>query len=527
MTGNIQNGMFIFQENGKIRGYKNPITGEAEFGFSELERASSIINVMDPKYRAKGGAEGGLGGQWFNNYWQHATPKRPYTRADIGKFLWLDGYNERIIVDVDESNGRATLNAAGYDQGAWLRGWDDTQAVRAALEDCKVQIDTVENSGSDMFVALGKILYIPPGVNLFVGLTAAEYAAGRVSALYQPRRTAIASSATSMHCGGLVRRPASYGHLISNSDPVGSADNELSYSDFMTLSHLNIYDNKDWCPNGLDTVHWNIPFDGWDTVDPFCRMEKVRIWNPCRDGVYAKGRGEAVFEGVNIIGAKRYGANFDRMNDWRWVNGNIASSSKTGFRIYSSPAGTIADSKIYFCGSGGGTNEDDSCGLLLDGDQYLNGMVSTSNLEVQETRGSNVILKTGKNHIGGTFGDPGRISGNLGTGTLPSVVAGIHIKGAEACENIFRDTYIRPSVAAYGANNWGNAQNAVHIDGDNGSGGGPNGNKGNIWTNEPTTSATGTTRKGIDYTASYSAAGGGGHNNGRNTKLHVNGVACT
>lgn len=495
--------------------------GDADIGgFSPFD--SDVINVMDSKYGARGDAEGGQDGQWRNSFLEHYTPKRPYTSKDVNKSLWLDGSNKRTIVSVG-GDGWATLNSAGYSQAGWVRGTDDTAAVRAALLDCTSSDSAEDSSGFDRCIKKGKTLYIPAGINLLVGCTQAEYGAGRVAALYMPRRTTIMGSG--LNGGSIFRLPGSYGHLISNNDPVGSADNELSYSDFLEIRDLVIHDLNGWSPNGLDTIHWNIPFNGWDTVDPYNRITNVRIWEPCRDGIYARGRGEAVFDRVNIINAARYGVYFQNLTDWRWVNGNIAGAKKTGMRLYSAGPATIADSKVYYCGISGTTSEEDSCNILLDGDQYLNGAITLSNVECQESRGSALVIKTGLNQISGRFEDPGR--NGMTSGSPPTVIAGIHLKGTEARQNIFNNAFIVPNVAIWSVNNWGIAQNAVHIDAANGSGGGPNLNVGDIYTMRPTTASDGSTKKGIDYTASYAPVGGAGSSNGKNTGLRVNGVACT
>jgi hypothetical protein len=125
--------------------------------------------------------------------------------------------------------------------------------------------------------------------------------------------------------------------------------------------------------------------------------------------------------------------------------------------------------------------------------------------------------------------------GSLGVGQLvvgPGVALGTRITAAPPAGTPLPHNYtvsISQTVASQTLriSNWGFGQNAVHIDGVDGSGAGPQVNRGDIYTFQSTTNSGGTIDPGTTYRSGFGPKGGAGTSNAKNTGLRVDGVACT
>lgn len=497
--------------------------------------SSSAVNIdlsifTPEEFGAKGdtigSSTGVMSGGWFSDVTHY------FTTDDIGKEFYTDT-TVRSVSAVDGA-GKCQMSPA-ISSGStitWLMGTDDTVAMQAALDAARdvCGLDTTENAGATYgLIRKGGIVQLGAGKSYMVGNSSASYngGAGKLSALKISRRTGLRGAGAGFGTSAIVLRPNSYGHVIANNEP-GEGTN--GYADFITISNLTIQGYQDWNPNALDGIYLRVTFNGYDAVDPYNRVLDVMVVRAKRNGFYFRGRGELIVERCFPVYCNNYGFHITGLNDYKFISCNSVGNQKTGFRIESAGGGSYVTCRSFFNGAGGLDNIADCAAWYVSADQMRNGQIIFNGCEGQENRGSSwVIDNCGMNHFINCMGqDPGRESGNLvTTGPFPSVISAWHIKGNGACLNSFSNCYAGPAVAVFNmTNNWGIATDAVYIEGVDGSGNGPQKNRGDIYTMSPTTQG-GVTDPGTQYRGGYGAKGGSGTSNGQNTQLKVDGVACT
>lgn len=485
---------------------------------------SSRANVFRPEYYgaygdAVGGQTGVISGPAFDKF---SDTIFPFTDAYIGASLWF-GTTKRTITAV--SAGVATFTPANTFEATgqlWLAGHDDTAAIQQALDAARnVQGDYVEDASfsTDGIVNSGGQCLLATGRAYIISNSQASYNAGKLSALIVYRRTDFVGDGMAGMRSSLCLAPGSYGHMVANS-AIGTA-----VTDFVSIGRMSLYGYQQWNPNALDNIHWEVNFTGYDKVDPFNRFYDIDSFRSARHGFYFKGRGELIVQNCMSAFNYFYGYYFTGQADYKVVNCNAGGNQRTGFRIFSSGAGHYVNCKSFYSGASGGSVDADCCNWYVNGDQMRTGTVYFSQCEGQESRGSSwVIDNCGLNTFDACQAlDPGRAG--LTSGTIPTVAAGFHLKGLGCCENTFVGCYVGPSVALFSSsNNWGSATDAVYIEGVNGSGSGPQTNRGTIYTFTPTITPSGGYDPGIHYRAGYGARGGDGFTNGRQTLLYVDGL---
>lgn len=489
--------------------------------------SAAAINVFTPEqFGGKGNTvgqnDGVISGGSFN---QFSSPTFVFTSSYVGSFLWFDT-TDRTITSV--SAGIATFSpaASGAATGVqWVAGADDTVAIQAALDAAAaVQGDTVENAGGiNGLIMSGGVCQLAAGKAYTISNSQASYTGGKLSCLQVTRRTDFRGSGVAAWRSALVLRPNSYGHMISTHQPTSPS---LDFVDFVAIGNMALYGYQAWSPNALDGIYWVVDFNGYDSGDTFNRFYDISVNRATQNGFTFGGRGETLMDRLQSTNNGQYGFNIGGQSDYSMTECNAGGNNLTGFRIHSS-GGQYINCKSYFNGAGGGTDDDNSANWAITADQMLNGGVNCVGCSGQESRGSSwVIDNAGLCSFSNCEGlDPGRISGNLGNGTVPTVCAGIYIKNAGGCQNLFDNFYVGPSVANFLSNNWGQATNCVQIDGVDGNGSGPQLNAGTIFTFQPTINGGGGYDPGIKFRPGFGYTGGAGFTNGRNTQLYVNGIA--
>lgn len=437
------------------------------------------------------------------------TPKTYY----VGKSVFINGV-ERTVASI---NGGAYVLSSSVGNGTSLpilMGTDDTAAINAALAyAAAVRVPYGDGGGADAgvnVVAVGGLVQLR-SASYLISNSQASYTGGKLSAIQVPRRVAFLGQG--IHTTQLHFKPGSYGHIVAPK-LIGSS----AWIDLIEIGRFSVYGYRGWNPNGLNGLHLDVAFDGYSTVDPMNQIHDIRIQEAPQDAYYFGGRGEAVIQNVHAYFTQRYGLHLRAFNDSKIINCNFGGSNKTGIRIYASGACTLVGIKSFFSGAGGGAVAADCAGIHMDGDTLFSGNVNLTDVEVQESRGSSLVVQSGSNRFSNVRAlDPGRSS--IAGGTLPSVVAGWDLNGSFCRQNTFSDCTAGPSLGLFQADNWGNAGNSVNIDGS------AEANRGNIWTFVPTTGPP--SEPGTDYDGGFGAKGGAGISNGKNTLLKVDGVALT
>lgn len=482
--------------------------------------SAADANIFRPEdFGAKadciGSGTGVMSGGWFSDI------AYTFKEEDVGKEFYTDS-TQRIITAVDV-NGRCQMSPATGNGSSihYLMGTDDTAAIQAALDAARdVREDIAETAGATYGLLMrGGVVQLSAGKNYLVSNSQASYNGGKLAALTLYRRICLMGAGTGFSTSCIVLKPGSYGHVMSNVSG--------GYTDFLTVSNLNIIGYETWNANALDGINLTVAFNGYDQVDPFNRFLDVLVIRCKRNGFHFQGRGELVVDRCVAGGNGQYGFYLTGLNDYKFISCNAAGNMKTGIRILSAAGGSFTNCRSFYSGSNGGSDYKDSCGFYVGADQMRNGIMIFMGCEGQENRGSGwVIDNCGVNHFVACQGqDPAR--DGLNSGTLPTVCAGWHLLGNGACQNIFTNCFSGPGVGIFNmTNNWGLATDAVYIAGVDGSGNGPQANRGDIYTFVPTIQG-GVTDPGTNYRPGYGAKGGAGTSNGKNTLLRVDGIACT
>lgn len=514
----------------------DPVTNKASsIDLADLLSGATISGIVTPEdWGCKGEFYASSGGVWDGTYFSDTN--FDFTQEHVGWSFWQDG-NLRTITAVTE-DGKASLNPNGYGTQYinWrMMGQNDTVYFQRFLNSLSPDFDA-DNPDADIpepviglngALQYGKVGLLTPGVNYPVGNTSAQYSGGKLSALWQPRRTTVTCLSMGEHGSSICMIPGSYGHVISNRSTT-------SYSDFLQLFNITIVADGDFSTNSLDGVHWDLPYGNYDKVDPYHRIEKVRVERSRRHGYYFNGKGELKVRDCDAFNSGSYGMFITGQYDISVIGGQFGGCSKTGFRIDSPGPIQVTGIKSFYSGSGGGSNDEDCANIVLEnltGDAHSGGAFIT-NFQAQESRGCGIIIKIRNCQVYGQVQDPNRSTIGAASGR-PTVKAGVYLKGPYACGNDLR-IIVMAALTEYATPNWPADTCILAIDGDDPfstTNGGPQNNYGEI--NYPVDFITpgNGTLKGVTFTgtgqALYDAAGQKGCVNGKNTRLLVNGVALT
>lgn len=485
----------------------------------------SAVDVHD--FGAKGDAVG-TGDGTITGGNTLTSAQYTFTTANVGQKLYLQqDTTERAITGVSGGAAVFTPSASNVTPCYWLCGTDDTAAFDAAFVYAANSLSGRVGSalGTQAFayvrgpIPLGGAVQMRAGHGYLVGNTQTSFNAGRLSSIVVPRRCSLRGAAGGFYGSTIHLKPNSYGHVIAN-----EGNGAAAFSDFTTLSNFTVYAyGSDWSPNSLDGINITVADNGYSKIDPFNRVMSVQVYNAGRDGFSFTGRGELF--GFDLIASycRRRGVFIDRLSDARFLHMVAGGNDQTGIYVNGGGPIHIGHSKAFYNGASGGTDHKNSANIVLTSDNEYTGLTSLFDCEAQESRGSSLVIESGRNIVSAFQAyDPGRAG--LTAGSLPDVIAGIHLRGG-FCNNNVINGVVRPTLTNFGAAgaNWGSAGDAVHIDLFDAALGGPQLTGGDVYTTRATTVPA---YRGIEYTTG-SAKGGAGTSNGKNTGFRVDGVACT
>lgn len=517
MSATVQINNFLYNFDGELVGYRNPLTGEQLPSYFENEDNTQENKIFTPEqFGAKGDVVGAHDGVWDGTWFSSGSYF--FTPADVGKNFWLDA-NTRTITEVN-TEGKCKTSPAPYGTTGilWVSGSDDTAAIQAAIDAARAVQGpdvTEDNTPTDQLIRTGGIVKLQAGK--IYGIRNTNSGKDRALTIY--RRMSLIGSGESSHRSALVLLPGSYGSMVAN---LGAT----YYTDFFTMANITLYGYKEFNANATDGINFQIPVGAHDKTDAFNRFENITVVKAKQDGFRFSGRGELVVEKCDSFNAGRYNMYMYGQYDYKVISCNFGGASKTGVRVYASGAGNWTTCKSFYNGAGGTTTEKDCANLVLEGDQMRAGFTWFSNCQFQESRGSSAVIQTGMNIFSACqFLDPDRTGMN--GSTKPTIRAGIHLSGEGCRMNVFSDCIVSPSVAVYSATNWNSGTYGVYIDDYTLGAGGPQENRGTIWTYVDTLNAGGATQTGAMYAGGASKVGGAGASNGKNTNLKVDGAACT
>lgn len=479
-------------------------------------------NIFRPEdFGAKGDAFGAQDGVNLGSG-HFSSASYFFSAKDVGKKWYQDFSNTYTIasVNVDGTCQITPTTFFGTTRITWIIGTDDTAALQACFD---AAYNIIYNPGDEStalglngYVPSGGIIALTPGKAYAIFNSQASFNAGKLSCLTMHRRTTLTTSGSpNSQRAALIQLPASYGHAIENKS-------DTSFSDFLTIANITMYLYGDFSPNSLDGIHLQVPNPiTFDALNAYNRFSNVTINHAQRYGALFGGNGELKVDGLDTINCQT-GIYLNNQNDYELSNCRIGGSFKTGLYVYGS-AGNITNCKIYFSGASGLAVDEDCAGVVLDGDPSTlsrQGLTFFTNTDIQESRGCSLIVKTGLCQFSGCqFTDAVRAS--ISGGTLPTVLAGVYLKGNGARMNTFGDCYVGPAVAIFDNPNWSANTYSVYIDDVDGNGAGPQLNQGHIWTYRATTNLGGGSQVGTQYSGSGAVKGGGGFTNAKNTGLLV------
>ncbi len=443
-----------------------------------------------------------------------------FQATDVGKSFWPNDGVQRTITAVN--SGVATLSSAssGTTNVLWLMATDDTVAIQAALDAARAVQgpDVTEDATTlDQLVRSGGIVALAAGKAYGITNSSAQYSGGKLSCLFQYRRTTFMGAGVGAHRSALVLLPGSYGHMVSSPSPT-------SFTDFTEIANMTLYGYGPFNPNGLDGLHIELPVGGYDKTDPYHRVYRLTTIQTNRDGFYFKGKGELVVDQCDSFGSGRNGFFFDNVYDFKFLASNAGGNRLTGIKMDSTGAATVTACKSFYSGTNGGSDQKNCANWVLLGNQE-GGLVTFNGCMAQESRGSGWYIESGNNVFNGCQGyDPGR--SDLGGGTLPTNMAAWQLESVNCRMNTFSDCVASPSATIYQDPNWQPNVSSVYIADVDVNQAGPQLNQGHIWTYRPTINAGGGVRVGTQYSGTGGVKTGGGVTNGKNSDLYIDGVAC-
>lgn len=423
---------------------KNFDAGDFKAAFRRIltksQQYSGGPRVYDPKdYGAVGGALGAKkGGSYDVNTMTFSAVDYNGDTIDFRKHLKVGdivGYQgtERRIAGFD-INGNIYHNGApmNVNNVLWYAGSaKDTAGIQAAIDAAIAAGGGVVNLGSD---------------NYLVGLSQAEYDAGKTSALLIDKPSgvplAIMGHAHSQHVTRLIWR-----WNISNEqgvttpsvgDCIGNKHGRAT--DFVCLSNFAI-DGIGFAVGGSTRktgIRFVNPFGGGNfldnqhfvSTDCHCRIYNVTVGNTGEHGVWYTGRGEFHIEHCNIGSTAEYGIFMNDTYDNKIINCTIAATGKTGLRFEGgSSSSNIIGGKIFYIGKNGGSDEADSAAIAFVNSQWRSGVCQIQNVNLQEIRGSGLYCHNSGGIIYDNIISQGIGRQTINDSNLPAIIADVRISG--------------------------------------------------------------------------------------------------
>jgi hypothetical protein len=446
-----------------------------------------------------------------------------FSSIDVGKEVHLPTSFQaagviRTIASVS-GNGKATLATSAPSAGVKqvIVGTDDTLAFEAAFDAAAKSMLSVQQLGTGVDALswgpapAGGTVKLRSGCGYLVRNTQARYDAGKLGAIMIPRHCGLEG------CGvGQSMIYIGYGNVGHGVSNWGANYAALAADEHLYASNFSIYGNRQ--SQGvecLDGLHFATSMGNYSSVDNFSLFMNIQVHQANRHGVYLKGRGECLFYGMWSMQSKECGFFFDTIQDSRIMHCNAGGNGYTGFRCDGVASCEFNGCKSFYNGGGGGTDLINTANWYIKGGQYNWGSCMFIGCESQESRGSGFYILGGLcQFIGCLSSDPKRSA--IGSTPRPYPACGFHIDG-DASNNVFEGCYARAALGL----DWGSTTEnhyggdfAVYIGYQSGNARkmGPHGNKGTIYTLEPSV---------------YDVAkiGGTGTTNGLNGGLYIDGDA--
>lgn len=448
------------------------------------------------------------------------SPSHTFTEEDIGKTLtcyvgWNTGDVEHTITSV--SNGEAVVTPAYASSSSNIRcifGTNNVDAFEQAMT-AATNLERAElGDGTDPTawgtIPAGGAVVMRNGSYMFSN-SEARYNAGKLGGINVPRNCGLVGQGTGQT--NIVLSGCHYGHGVANAGASTLAGDQRLY-----IKGFSVFGGRGMAgPNTLDCVHFATGMGHYSNVDNYSIFSNIQANQSRRHGFFTKGRGECLFENLWAMNAEEYGYLIDGIQDTRFTECNAGGNRLTGFYVEASASSAFNNCKSFYNGDGGGTDVIHSCNWYISNDQhsYRKGSTIYVGCESQESRGSGWVIDGGLcQFIGCLSSDPDR----LGSGTRPDIKAGIHLR-EDGSMNVFEGFYVRPALGLdwTNENHYGGdyavyieRNGMVDVNNSNYERHGPRGNKGSIYTLEPTT---------------YNVAkiGGPGTTNGLNGLLRIDG----
>lgn len=532
-----------------------------------------------------------LTSRWYEFSGKDVSPPGSIPGAPGVKTLWLmDDDIPRIITAIGGPNGKSAIftpaaanSQEGNGQQYWdpalnggaggmniyyvedqpdlfLLGTDDTDGLRLAQEHAATLFAGITGTGkpqsipaigaglvSDKLqmplsfyrggIPMGGTVQLRAGRGYIVRNDKADYDLGVTSALRHPRRTALIGG-RGMFGSTLYLKPGSWGDVWA---PEGSESTGGYYCDFITVEGITAYPFASYWNSNRGTgsgkarygFKLRVAFDGYAKADPYCRMSRLQTWDSWEAGFKFQGRGELFAFDLNAAQGKELGFDVDGLADSRFLHLVAAGCGHAGLKTMGGGPLHYSESKFFYNGQGGGDDPTKCCNVWSTTDNEYTGASTFNQIETQESRGSAWVIEAPRGKYNNcTAYDPGRET--MGGGTLPPVIAGVHLRGKFCFQNEFRVFDIRATLTQFGSapgENTANMGDAVTVDGYNladGSGG-PQGNYGEFSVAPATTIpkwngaafAESPVRAGAELKSGKQLLGGGGSSNGRNVGLQV------
>lgn len=404
-----------------------------------------------------------------------STAQRDFISTDVGKKLWL-GTNdvERTITAVVGTSARISPAYGSTATGLQLLcGTDDTVAIQAALDAAAINPVTGKTGPSTLLpntyvrggIPIGKTVRLRSGCGYIVGNTVASYDGGKKSALVLRRRTGLVGSGASFFGSALHLKPGSKGHVVGNENCEALTD----YADFLTCGNFTIYCYADnWSPLSLDGFKLSVAADGFSKKDGFNRILAMHVYAAGRDGISLSGRGEFMCFDLNGFYCKRNGVRVASLDDSRLYHVVCGGNDKAGLHVSGGGPLHFEGGKSYYNGATGGTVDAESCNVCATTDNPYTGLVTFTDYECQESRGSAWVISARVKLVGCDAFDPGRDVSDLNQGTLPDDIAFYKLTGAYANNAIFDGGNAAKATLTNFSNipgNTGNAKWVLFIDG--------------------------------------------------------------
>ena len=424
-----------------------------------------------------------------------------FTTADIGKIWGQDGALSRTVTGVISGDAIISPDPYGSTDILWQMGTDDKTALRDA---CTAA------------AAVGGVVGLTPGKIYATQLTSAGYnlTTNRAAVFIEPHVTITTLNGVNEQRAAIMALPKSYGWLVANHV-------RGDVTDFATVANLDLLCFIGSSPNMQGGFELEVAYSGFLKTDAYNRVYNVTVKDCAGWGARFKGRGGLKLRDVDCYDCT-YGMQLDGQYDFSIIGGEVGGNKKTSLNFANASNGLFTGMKVFYGGASGGSDADDSCGLLFDGTDYRQGFIFGANNQIQQTRGHSTRILSGNIWLDNLqCQDPSDPA--INSGTLPSNMSAIYV--GTLAHDVVINASVKSSFQYYQNPNWSVDVDAVYIEDVDGSGNGPQNISGNITTQQPVV-VGGVTKPGIQYSGTGQVKAGGGITNGKNANLYIDGVPC-